>query len=167
VFRRTRHRREATPPEDVLRLQREAQALRLELAEREATIARLEADLQRERDTEVTRTETRARAEVERLLAGSATPLVQLATQTQLAKTPHGSVDAASVLAVARALVRDFEDEGVEFLGRAGATEPYDPARHEPLGDGPLPEPGGPVVVRIVGLASRGAVIHRAGVEAG
>lgn len=162
MFRRTKRSAPAAPTDVVLRLEREVQALRLELTERDAAIARLEADLQRERDAEGTRTHTRARAEVERLLAGSATPLVQLATQTQLQ-----GVDAASVLAVARALVRDFEDEGVEFVGRAGATEPYDPDRHEPVGDGPLPERGRPVVVRIVGLSCGGTVIRRAGVEPG
>lgn len=165
MFRRTRRSAPAAPSEAVLRLEREIQALRLELSERDGAIARLEADLQRERDAEGTRTETRARAEIERLLAGSATPLVQLATQTQLAQAPNNSVDAASVLAVARALVRDFEDDGVEFVGRVGATEPYDPDRHEPLAEGPLPEPGRPVVVRIVGLSCAGTVIRRAGVE--
>lgn len=142
-----------TATEDVLRLEREAQALRLDLAQRADTIHRLEADLQRARDTD------NARPEIERLLAGAATPLTHLATQTQLA-----GVDAASVLAIARSLFRDLTDEGVLLIGHVGDTEPYDPERHEPLAESAL-DRGQPVVVRIVGLAYHETIVRRASVE--
>lgn len=142
-----------TVTDHVLRLEREAQVLRLDLAEKAGTIERLEADLQRERETD------KGRPEVERLLAGAATPLAQLATQTQLA-----GVDAASVLAIARSLLRDLTDEGIRLIGRAGDTEPYDPGRHEPLAEGEL-DPGQPVVVRIIGIAYQETIVRRASVE--
>jgi len=135
-----------------LRLQNEVQALRLELHERDQTIERLMNELTRARADALT-------GEAERLRAGIATPLVQLATQSQI-----DGVDAASVLAVARSLVRAAEDEGFELIGQVGAVEPYDPARHEPLGDA-APAAGAPVVVRFVGLSYAGEILRTAAVE--
>lgn len=135
-----------------LHLQSEVQALRLELAERDQTIERLMNELSRARADALN-------GEAERLRAGIATPLVQLATQSQI-----DGVDAASVLAVARSLVRAAEDEGFELIGRVGQVEPYDPTRHEPLGD-PTPSTGEPVVVRFVGLSYGGEMLRAAAVE--
>jgi hypothetical protein len=142
-----------------LGLASQAQALRLELAERDELIGRLQADLRRQRDGEATEAAGRARAERERLFGAVATPLVQLATQTQLE-----GVDAQSMAAVARSLLRALADEGLDLVGWAGATESYDPGRHEPLGDTP-PDAGRLVVVRAPGLAVGGVVLRRAGVE--
>ena len=135
-----------------LALQSEAQALRLELAERDQTIRRL-LD---ERD----HMPAPAAGEAERLRAAIATPLTQLATQSQL-----DGVDTESVLAVARSLLRAAEDEGLAVVGQVGAVEPYDPTRHEPLGDGEAPAPGDQVVVRFVGLAFGGEILRTAAVE--
>ncbi len=145
---RLRRRRDET----ALELQNEAQALRLELAERDQIIQRLENELARARTAA-------ASGEPERLLAGLATPLMQLATQSQL-----DGVDAGSVLAVARSLLRAAEDEGLALIGHVGAVEPYDPTRHEPLGDAALPT-GTPVVVRFVGLSYGGEILRTAAVE--
>ena len=151
--------RRGRPDETALALQNEAQALRLELVERDQLIERLEADLTRARSAGAG---ANGEASAERLLAGLATPLTQLATQSQLS-----GVDADSVLAVARSLVRAAEDEGLQLIGRVGAVEPYDPARHEPLGDGDgdVPAPGDEVVVRFVGLSYGGDVLRTAAVE--
>lgn len=146
--------RRARPDDVTLRLQNEAQALRLELAERDRVIARWEA----ERNGDASGA-ARARVEVERLLAGMATPLVQLATQSQL-----DGVDTGSVLAVARSLLRAVEEEGLELVGQVGAVEPYDPARHEPLGE-TAPAPGTSVVIRFVGLSYGGEILRTAVVE--
>ncbi len=154
-WRLGRGRRAGRDP-TALRWQNDVQALRLELAERDETIARLEADLSRARAAAA----AGGNAEAERLLAGLATPLTQLATQSQL-----GGVDGDSVLAVARSLVRAAEDEGLALIGRVGAVEPYDPARHEPLGEGEAPAPGDRVVVRFVGLRYGGDVLRTAAVE--
>ena len=142
-----------------LGLASQAQALRLELAERDELIGRLQAELRRQREGEATRAVGRARAERERLFSAAATPLVQLATQTQLE-----GVDAPSMAAVGRSLLRALADEGLDLVGRVGATESYDPGRHEPLGD-TLPGAGQHVVVRTPGLAVGGVVLRRAGVE--
>ena len=136
-------------PDPSLELQSELQALRLELGERERTIRQLLND----------RARTDGSADGDRLRAAIATPLVQLATQSQI----HG-VDADSVLAVARSLVRAVEDEGFELIGRVGAVAPYDAARHEPLGE-VAPAAGDAVVVRFVGLAYGGDVLRAAAVE--
>ncbi|MDQ3462091.1 MAG: hypothetical protein M3471_03495, partial [Actinomycetota bacterium] len=98
-------------------------------------------------------------AERERLLGAIATPLAQLATQSQLP-----DVDAPSMAAVGRSLLRHLEDEGLQLLGCVGGSEPYDPDRHEPLGES-SPSAGQPVTVRLVGLGVGGVVLRRAGVE--
>jgi hypothetical protein len=138
----------------------ELRALRLEVAERDELVTRLEADLRRQQEAEASRLDARSHSDLERFLAGIATPLRQLATQSQL-----DGVDAASVLAVVRALLRDLEDEGVAIDGRVGAVVPYDPTRHEPLGDAHH-EAGDPVVVRLAGLGYHGTLLRRASVEA-
>jgi hypothetical protein len=139
------------------RVASQAQALRLELAERDRLIGQLEADLRRQREGAKSLSGQQARRERERLVAVVATPLVQLATLTQL-----DSSDAAW-MAVARSLLRGLADEGLELLGQVGSAEPYDPVRHEPLGD-LVPGTGALVVVRAPGLAFGGVVLRRAGV---
>jgi hypothetical protein len=52
-------------------------------------------------------------------------------------------------------------------VGSIGATEPFDPDRHDPLSDAPAPGPGRPVVVRMVGLSLHGKVLRKAGIETG
>lgn len=137
----------------------EAQALRLELAQRDEAVHRLEVDLRRARDQAAEQLAGRSRAERERFWAALATPLSQLATQAQLPEA-----DPSSVLAVARSLLRHLEEEGLELLGPVGETVAYDPAHHEPLGD-TTPAPGEAVVVRLVGVGVAGVVLRRAGVE--
>ena len=152
-------RRRRAGGDALLGTENQLRALRLELAERDARVARLEADLRRHQDAEASLRAELARAGVERLLANLATPLVQLATQVEL-----DAVDAASVLAVARTLVRDLEDEGVAVAGPVSAVVPYDPDLHEPL-DGNAPERGEAVVLRLAGLSYHGTVLRRATVE--
>jgi hypothetical protein len=157
---RWRGRRQGSGASDAaLALAGEAQGLRLELAERDRLIQQLQADLLRQREGEASGAAQSARAERQRLLGAVATPLQQLATQTQL-----DGVDAASMAAVAQSLLRGLADEGLELVGRVGTSESFDPARHEPLSDG-VPGPDGPVVVRVPGLAVNGTLLRRAGVQ--
>ncbi len=92
--------------------EREVQALRLELQERDREIAVLKADAERLRRAESGRISTAVRAERERLLADAAGPMAQLLTPTHLLEVDGKTVAARDVLAVARRLVRLLEDEG-------------------------------------------------------
>jgi hypothetical protein len=147
-----------------LSLEREAQALRLELQERDRVIAALRADLERLRRGEGERVDAAARAERERLLADAAAPVAQLLTQAHLLEVEGRLVQARDVLAVARRLVRLLEDEGLTAEGRVGAAVAFDPDRHEPLGGDFAPRPGERAVVRLLGVSWRGRVLQKAGV---
>ena len=159
---RWRGRRQSAPARKAgqdLAAEAEAQALRLELADRDRLIGQLQADLRRERDSAASGSEGLALRERERLIAVIATPLVQLATLAQL-----DGVDARAMVAAARSLLRALAGEGVDLIGQVAAVELYNPGRHEPLGDA-VPAGGGRVVVRAPGLACGGVVLRRAGVE--
>jgi len=149
---------------DALALQREAQSLRLELEQRDKTIASLTEQLERQRAGEQARVGESVGAHVERLLSSAAAAVSQLNTQAHLIEAEHKPVKAADVLAVARQLVHVLEDAGLMLTGDPGQTVAYDPDRHEPLAAAGMAR-GEEVVVRFVGVTYRGKVLHRAGVE--
>jgi molecular chaperone GrpE (heat shock protein) len=151
--------------ETVMDLRREAQSLRLELSEREDLIAKLKEDLERQRDGAGARVDESVQAQVEQLLAGAAAPVSQLLTQAHLLEAEGRPVQARDVMAVAKRLVRIFEDNGLELVGSVGETAQFDPNQHEPLGANASPAPGDRVVVRFVGVAYRGKLLRKASVE--
>jgi molecular chaperone GrpE (heat shock protein) len=146
-------------------LEREAQVLRLDLTERERTIAALTADLKRARKEAQVRTTTEVDARLQRLLADLAAPVVQIATQIHLVEVEQRPVAASDILAIARRLLRTLEDHGLRLEGTVGAAAPFDPARHELLAGGAAPAPGEPVVIRFAGTSYRDMVLRKAGVE--
>jgi molecular chaperone GrpE (heat shock protein) len=149
-----------------LELQREAQALRLELQERDRALAALRADVERLRRGEQERVAAAVQVERERLLVAAAAPVAQLLTQAHLLEVEGKPVQARDVLAVARRLVRLLEDEGLAPEGRIGEAVGFDPDRHEPLGGDFNPRRGEAVVVHVPGVNWRGKVLQRAGVAA-
>lgn len=152
--------------ERVLTLERELPGLRLTLAERDHSLERLRSDLARERDNARDHGDEVARADVRRLLEATATPVVQLVTLSHLRAGGATEVAAKDVLDVAMRLVRALRQEGLALLGAVGETEPFDPARHDPLSTSTPLRPGQPVAVRFVGLSHQGRILRRAGVEA-
>jgi molecular chaperone GrpE (heat shock protein) len=167
LFKRLFQRRQGNPAatrEEVLAAQRETQALRLELQERDRLIAALKGDLDRLRRGDSDRIATAVAAERERLLTDAAAPAAQLLTQAHLLEVEGKPVQARDVLAVARRLLRLLEDEGLTAAGRIGETVPFDPNRHEPLGGEVSLTPGQPAIVRLVGMSLRGKILRKAGV---
>jgi molecular chaperone GrpE (heat shock protein) len=69
------------------------------------------------------------------------------------------------VLTVARRLVRALEDNGLTVEGSVGERVPFDPDHHEPLSADVSLQAGQMVVVRFVGVAYRGKLLRKAGVE--
>ena len=145
-------------------LEREAQTLRLDLAERETALADLKAELERRRMREGERVDQAVRHQLERLMADAAAPASQLRTQAHLLHQEDRPVKAADVLAVAAQLVDALEDHGLALEGQVGETVAFDPNRHQVLGGEP-PEPGQPAVVRFVGVTCNGKRLQKAGVE--
>ncbi|HYT94394.1 MAG TPA: hypothetical protein VEL76_37110 [Gemmataceae bacterium] len=144
----------------------EAQALRLELQERDRIIAALKGDLERLRQRECEQLADTVQAERERFLTDAAGPVVQLLTQAHLLEVEGKPIHARDVLVVARQLLRLLKDEGLAVEGRVGETVAFDPDQHEPLGGDTALTPGQPTIVRIVGASYRGKVLRKAGVEA-
>jgi molecular chaperone GrpE (heat shock protein) len=154
-----------SPDEQLLALEREAQNLRLELEERDQLLANLHIELERQRSGASARVTESVQAQIEQLLTEAAAPVAQLLTQAHLLEVEGRPVQARDILAVAKRLVRAFEDHGLTLEGSVGQTVPFDPDRHEPLSGGAYPDPGQPVVVRFVGVAYRGKLLRKAGVE--
>lgn len=152
--------------ESVAELEREAQSLRLELEERDRVVANLKGELERQRGSASAHVSEAVQVQVEGLLADVATPVAQLLTQAHLLEVEGQPVQARDVLAVAKRLVRTLEDNGLTLEGSVGESVPFDPDHHEPLSaDAPL-NPGQTVAVRFVGVAYRGKLLRKAGVEA-
>lgn len=151
--------------ERVLALERETQTLRLEMTERDQLIGRLKRDLERQRAGESQRVTAVADAGLERLISEAATPLTQLMTQAHLLEVLGKPVQAADILAVAKRLLRVFENDGVAWEGTVGATVPFDLDRHEPLAVDEDLAPGTPITIRFVGVRCRDQLLRRARVE--
>ncbi|MBI3945534.1 MAG: nucleotide exchange factor GrpE [Armatimonadetes bacterium] len=158
---------EAPTTEGALAAAREARALRLELEERDRALANLKGELERARAGESARVAAAVSAEWERLAADAAGPVAQLLTQARLLEAEGKPVQAKDVLAVARRLVRVLQEHGLEAVGAVGDAAAFEPNRHEPLGGEAAPAPGEGVVVRLVGIAYRGKVLRKAGVQKG
>jgi molecular chaperone GrpE (heat shock protein) len=151
--------------EELPALRREVQSQRLELAERDRALANLKSELERLRRGEGDRIAAAVQAQVERLLAGAAAPVAQLLTQAHLLEMDGKPVPATDVLAVARRLVRALQEEGLTLEGQVSATVAFDPNRHEPLSSATRLTPGQSARIRFVGVAYRGKVLRKAGVE--
>jgi molecular chaperone GrpE (heat shock protein) len=154
-----------TANQSLMALQREVQGLRLELRERDELITNLKQDVERQRSGAGARVEESVQMQVEQLLAEAATPVAQLLTQAHLLEVDGRPVQAKDVLVVARRLVRILEDNGLELVGDVGESVSFDPNHHEPLSTASSPRRGERVVVRFVGVAYRGKLLRKAGVE--
>ncbi len=153
--------------EDVLTLRRRVQELRLALQEQERVVDRLKADLARERQGSSTYASEAADAALVRLAGDMAAPASQLLLQDHLLAEGQ-TVRAADVMAVARQMVRAMEGYGVTFSGQVGAIAAFDPDLHQPLSLASASSTlarGQRVRVLVPGVAYRGRLLRRAGVE--
>ncbi|MCP4538603.1 MAG: hypothetical protein GY832_15830 [Chloroflexi bacterium] len=151
--------------EQVADLEREAQRLRLDLAGQEKMVAQLKVELERQRSGSSAHVSEAIQAQVEQMLSDVATPVAQLLTQAHLLEVEGRPVQAKDVLAVAKRLVRTLEDNGLTLEGRVGESVPFDPDHHEPLSTDVSLRAGRMVTVRFVGVAYRGKLLRKAGVE--
>ena len=140
------------------------QGLRLELEQRERSIANLKSELERQRSGENARITEAVQTAIERLITDVAAPVAQLLTQAHLLEIEGKPVQAKDVLSVAKRLVRALEDEGLKLESSVGETVRFDPNRHDPLGSAAI-SPGQSVVVRIIGVTYCGKRLRKAGVE--
>lgn len=139
--------------------------LELELAEREAVIKRLQAELENQRAGQKDQLSDQLRGELEPLFAAAAAPAVQLLTQAYLLEEKGRPVQARDVLLVARRLLRALQDRGLEISGRPGEIVAFDSNSHAPLNAANPLIAGEQVCIRIPGAAYRGKNLVKAGVE--
>jgi molecular chaperone GrpE (heat shock protein) len=151
--------------EEVLRLQGEAQTLRLDLQERNRLITTLQSDLERHRRGVSAQLAEAIQTRMEQIVTATASPIVQLLTQAHLLEVENRPVQVRDVLAVARRLIRILEEQGLILEGHVGETLAYDPNHHEPLNSAEELTPGQLVSVRFVGVTYRDKVLRKAGVE--
>ncbi len=148
-----------------LGLEREVQQLRLELAETQRALSRLQGEQVTLKAGESKLVTAVVAAEREALFVDLAGPLAHLLTQAAL--TENGKeLNPHDVLAVALRLARTLGDHGVIPCGEIGASELFDPDRHLPLTTGGAPKRGQAVKVRVVGLTYQGKMLRKIGVEA-
>ena len=150
---------------DALILQSELQSLRLELEDRDKTIADLKQQIERQRARQAEMVEETVSARLESLFADVAAPASQILTQADLLENQGKALQASDVLAVARRIVRALERHGLAFDSQPGQLSTYDPNRHTPLAAGRTPQPGEPVTIRFAGVAYQGKTVYKAVVE--
>ena len=156
----------ANPPgPDLLTLQSELQTLRLELANRDHTIADLKQAIERQRAHEDQRLEETVAARMEGLFADVAAPASQIITQADLLNHQGKSLQATDILPVAQRIIRALQRYGLEFDGQPGEAGKYDPNRHTPIDAARGFQPGEAVTVRFAGVIYRGKILYKAIVE--
>lgn len=143
----------------------ELQGLRLELREREQTIATLKQDLNRVRSNQQEQLQNVLSAHMEKFLSNVGAPITQLSTQIYLTEVKGLKLEAKDVLSVAKRIVRAFQDEGLTLLGDVGEAVSFDQNYHQPLNRLTAPDIGERAIVRIPGFAYRDKVLHKASVE--
>ncbi|MBE9202488.1 nucleotide exchange factor GrpE [Synechocystis salina LEGE 06099] len=143
----------------------ELQSLRLELTERDKTIATLKQDLEQQRQKEDGRLETARQGEIENLLSQLASPISQLLTQTYLVEEEGKTVQAKDILTVTKRLIRTLEAQGLTIKSPVGQQVPFDPNYHQPLSGDQEISPNTLVTVRIPGLVHQQKVLKKALVE--
>lgn len=147
----------------LVELRRDAQALRVDLAERDEQVRRLRAEVEYLRAGEEARTQAALDSLLESLFTGLASPASQLLAQAHIL-AQGGELRARDVVLVGQQLVDTLEDHGMTALGRAGEETLYDEALHQPLDDTRL-APGARVTVRFPGFRFRGRVVRKAMVQ--
>jgi molecular chaperone GrpE (heat shock protein) len=155
------------PPDSgqLLRFEGDIQALRIDLAEREQSISRLKADLERTRAETKSLVAESMRAQTERMMSDLATPAAQLLTQAWLMENEGKPVETRDVMTVARQLVQALEAAGLKPEGTIGTTVAFDPDRHQPLSVEETVKSGDQVVIRLPGMSFGGRTLRKAGVK--
>jgi molecular chaperone GrpE (heat shock protein) len=149
----------------LLDAQSELQSLRLEIQERDKTIANLKDDLNRERDGKTAQVKESTQAFIEKLIVEASTPVSQLLTQAHLLESEGKPIQAKDVISISKRFIHVFENAGMNIEGTLGEKVSFDPNYHNPLSINSEIKGGDKVVIKLVGISYQGKVIRKAGVE--
>ncbi len=150
---------------DMLAMQKQLQALRMEIEARDSSIAGLKQEIERLRLRQEQVIAETVTARLTGLFSELAAPSSQILTQADLFERQGKPVQARDVLAVARRMVRALERYGVAFAGQVGEQVAYDPNQHTPISGAAIPQPGQAVTIRFAGVMYEGKTIYKAVVE--
>lgn len=150
---------------EVLVLQKEAQALRMEMQARDESIAKLKQEIERQRARQEQIINETVNTRLVTIFTDLAAPASQILTQADLLENQGKPVQARDVLSVARRMVRTLERHGMVFDGNIGSQAAFDPDRHTPMNASTTPQDGQPVTIRFAGVAYQGKTIYKAIVE--
>lgn len=150
---------------DLLALQKEAQALRMDLENREQSIANMKQEIERMRLRQDQMIAETVETRLSGLFGDLAGPASQILTQADLLEKQAKPVQARDVLAVARRMLRALERYGLAFAGQTGEQVFFDPNQHTPINEAAQPKAGQMVTIRFVGVTYQGKTIYKALVE--
>jgi molecular chaperone GrpE (heat shock protein) len=148
------------PPPDVLALQTNLRRLKLDLAERDKTLARIQAELERLHGD----TQTQVKIAFERLGKDVAGPMAQLLAQAHLLEHEGKPVQTKDVLSVTKRLLRVLAEHGITAEAEAGTRKSFDPNRHEPLSAETTLHKDEQVIIKFPAILCHGTVVRKAGV---
>ncbi len=151
--------------DEIHEFQNEIQSLQMELTERDKIIAALQADLTRLRLQQDELQSAAVGQALEQYIKDIAPTAVQIYTQAYLLESQTRSVAAESIALAAVRLLHGLEPLGFQTIGEIGASVRFDPNLHMALSPDSEPGSGEPAVIRLVGIAFRGQVLRKAGVE--
>jgi len=152
--------------EDCLALKQQVQSLKLEISEREQTIAGLKNSLEKLRTGENNLASEKAKAQIENVMADASAPASQLLTLAHMSEIEGKIVQVRDVITVARRLIRALENHGLEIGVEVGEIVAFDPNRHHALDQEVGFKPDEPVQIRFSSIAFQGKLLRKAGVSA-
>ena len=155
----------ANPPVDLLSMQKETQALRMDLETREQSITSLKQEIERLRLRQDQVIAETVESSLSGLFGDLAGPASQILTQADLLEKQGKPVQARDILSVARRMVRALERHGIAFAGQVGEQVTFDPNHHTPISEAAQPQAGQMVTVRFAGVTYQGKTIYKAIVE--
>jgi len=153
------------PLETGFHVDNELQRLRLELADRDREVARLQAEIDRLNLSQTDLSSGRIQRFVEELFGEIAAPVAQYFTQADLIENQGKVLQSRDVLLVSRRMIQALQNAGLEIFCQVGETAAFDPNQHQPLGSSTGLDLGQKVRVRFVGVKYQGTILRKASVE--
>jgi len=146
-------------------LQRDTQSLRSMLEDQDKVIAQLTRELQKLRSESEIRAQKSTQVLIEKFIADVSSSITKLNSQIFVVEEQNRPLNVREVLAVAKQFITIFQKYGLRLEGYVGEITPFNPDHHSSLSkDVPIDQEE-PVVVRFVGVAYRGKLLRKAGVE--
>lgn len=151
--------------EPIMQLEREVQSLRTMLEEQDKVVAKLRKDLNQQQSEAEFRAKEFIQAKFEELMTDVAPLITQIHTQAYLVEAKNRPINIRDVIIIAKQYESVFQKRGLRIEGYVGEITSFDADHHRSLKKDMRLMDAEPVVVRFVGVAYRGKLLSKAGVE--